>query len=61
MIPFDVHIERISKRLGLISNKQNNWQAVEDLTNILRSLDPNDPVKYDFALFGMGVNEKKGI
>jgi len=55
MIPLDVHVERVSRELGLLTRKQRDWTAVEELTNNLRQLDPKDPVKYDFALFGLGV------
>ena len=55
MIPLDVHVERVARTLGLLKRKQRDWKAVEELTTNLRTLDPDDPVKYDFALFGMGV------
>ena len=55
MIPLDVHSGRQSRRLGLLTRKQNDWKAVLELTNNLRQYDPDDPIKYDFALFGMGV------
>ena len=55
MIPLDVHVERVARRLGLLTRKQRDWKAVEELTTSLRAFDPNDPVKYDFALFGLGV------
>jgi len=54
-VPLDVHVEKVARRLGLLRRKQRDWQAVEELTERLRQLDPNDPVKYDFALFGMGL------
>ena len=57
-IPLDVHSGRIARRLGLLKRTQNDWQAVKELTNTLQMLDPKDPIKYDFALFGLGVNEK---
>jgi uncharacterized protein (TIGR02757 family) len=57
-IPLDLHSGNTARRLGLLSRKQNDWKAVEELTFILREFDPSDPVKYDFALFGVGVNEK---
>jgi uncharacterized protein (TIGR02757 family) len=57
-IPLDVHSGRISRMLGILKRTQNDWKAVEELTNILRFFDPEDPVKYDFSLFGLGVNEK---
>lgn len=56
--PLDVHSGEVARKLGILENKQNNWKAVEELTGYLRLLDPGDPVKYDFALFGMGANEK---
>ncbi len=55
-IPLDVHSGNIARKLGLLIRKQDDWRAVEELTQILRTFDPIDPVKYDFALFGMGVN-----
>lgn len=58
MIPLDVHVERIARRLGLVQRKQRDWKTVVELTENLRRLDPNDPTKYDFALFGIGVLEK---
>lgn len=57
MIPLDVHVQRIATSLGLLSIQDKGWKAVETLTGILRTFDPQDPVKYDFALFGMGVLE----
>jgi uncharacterized protein (TIGR02757 family) len=57
-IPLDLHSGNTARKLGLLSRKQNDFKAVEELTAILRSFDPADPVKYDFALFGLGVNEK---
>jgi len=56
--PLDVHSGQVARKLGLLSRTQNDWTAVEELTNALRSFDPADPVKYDFALFGLGVFEK---
>ena len=55
MMPLDLHVERVARKYGLLTRKQNDWQAVIELTNNLRQFDPEDPVKYDFALFGMGV------
>lgn len=57
MIPLDVHVEKHSRNLGLLQRKQRDWQAVTELTNNLRKFDASDPVKYDFALFGMGVDK----
>jgi len=56
-IPIDVHSGNVARSLGLLTRKTNDWKAVEELTANLRIFDPADPVKYDFALFGMGVNE----
>lgn len=58
MCPLDVHSGSVARKLGLLQRKQDDWKAVEELTSVLRLLDPSDPVKYDFALFGMGVFEK---
>ena len=55
LMPLDVHVERVARRLGLLERKQTDWLTVLELTQNLRALDPHDPVKYDFALFGMGV------
>ena len=60
MCPLDVHSGNVARKLGLLKRKQTDWKAVEELTGNLRKLDPNDPVKYDFALFGMGVFEGFG-
>lgn len=56
--PIDVHVARVAKRFSLLKRKQVDWLAALELTNYLRKLDPLDPVKYDFALFGLGVVEK---
>ena len=58
LVPLDVHTAGIARQLGLLKRKQNDWKAVEELTAVLRELDPSDPVKYDYALFGMGIYEK---
>jgi uncharacterized protein (TIGR02757 family) len=55
--PLDVHSGNVGRKLGLLKRKQNDWKAVEELTNNLKKFDPDDPVKYDFALFGLGVFE----
>lgn len=60
LIPLDVHVERIARRLGLLTRPQTDWKAVLELTENLRAFDPDDPVKYDFALFGLGVLVNKG-
>jgi uncharacterized protein (TIGR02757 family) len=56
--PIDVHVARVSRKLGLIERKQTDWQTAIELTEALKRFDPKDPVKYDFALFSLGVNEK---
>lgn len=56
MIPLDVHVARQARALGLLNRSYNDWWAVEELTQALRLLDPEDPVKYDYALFGLGIN-----
>lgn len=56
-IPLDVHTGNVARKLGLLKRKQNDWKAVEELTAVLRQFDPEDPVKYDYALFGLGVFE----
>jgi len=55
MIPLDVHTGNVGRKLGLLKRKQNDWKSVEELTNSLIKLDSEDPIKYDFALFGLGV------
>lgn len=56
--PCDLHVDRVGRKLGLITRKQTDWQTAKELTGRLRQLDPMDPVKYDFALFGLGIEEK---
>lgn len=58
VIPMDVHVSRVACRLGLTDQNKVNWKTAEALTNELRNFDPDDPVKYDFALFGLGIMEK---
>lgn len=58
-IPLDIHVGNISRSLGLLNRKQNDVRSVIELTEKLKEFDPNDPVKYDFALFGFGVNSAK--
>lgn len=57
-IPLDVHTGNVARKLGLLDRKQNDWKAVVELTGRLREFDPEDPVRYDFALFGLGSLEK---
>lgn len=56
--PCDLHVERVARKLKLIKRKPMNWQTALELTARLRKFDPLDPVKYDFALFGLGIEEK---
>lgn len=56
-LPLDVHTSNIARKLSLLERKQDDWRAVEELTEVSRKFDPKDPVKYDFALFGLGVNK----
>ena len=55
--PCDVHVDRVARKLGLIQNRQTNWKTALELTAKLKTFDAKDPVKYDFALFGLGVME----
>ncbi len=55
--PLDVHVERVARRLGLLTRKASDWEAALELTAHLRGFDARDPVKYDFALFGLGLEE----
>ncbi len=57
MCPLDVHSGNVARKLGLLDRKQNDWKSVEELTSKLRTFDKEDPVKYDYALFGIGVFE----
>lgn len=56
--PLDVHTGNVARKLGLLKRRQNDAKAVIELDKVLRSFDPEDPVKYDFALFGLGVMER---
>ncbi len=56
--PIDLHSGRVARKLGLLKRTQDDWKAVDELTKNLRKLDPKDPIKYDFALYGLGVFEK---
>ena len=57
-LPLDVHTSNNARELGLLTRKQNDWKALSELDTNLRELDNNDPSKYDFALFGLGIFEK---
>ncbi|MCD6019675.1 MAG: hypothetical protein K0S53_2796 [Bacteroidetes bacterium] len=56
-LPLDLHTGNVSRKLGLLKRTQNDWQAVEEITNVLRTFDSKDPIKYDFSLFGLGAFE----
>ncbi len=58
MLPLDVHTGNVGRKLGILVRKSNDWKAVEEITNVLRDFDSTDPIKYDFALFGLGAFEK---
>ena len=58
MMPLDVHTGNMGRKLGLLNRKQNDWRAVDELTSALRTIDAEDPVRLDFALFGLGAIEK---
>ena len=57
MIPLDVHTGNVARKLGLIERKANDWKTVELMMQALRQVDPEDPVRMDFALFGLGAIE----
>lgn len=54
--PLDVHVQRVALQLGLITSEKSDWKTAVELTNNLKKMDPKDPVKYDIALFSLGVN-----
>lgn len=56
IIPLDVHVGNISRQLGLLTRKNNDMKSAMEITENLRKMDKNDPIKYDFALFGIGIN-----
>lgn len=56
--PLDVHVARVAKKFGLIKREQTDWAAAIELTETLKRFDPKDPVRFDFALFGLGAEEK---
>ena len=58
IMPCDLHVDRVARKLQLITRKQTDWQTAVELTERLKEFDPNDPVKYDFALFALGIEEK---
>lgn len=57
-LPLDVHTGNVARQLGILQRKQSDWKALEELMKPLRKMDPSDPCKYDFALFGVGVNKE---
>ena len=57
MLPLDVHTGNVARGLGLLNRTQNDWKAVEEITSVLRTFDSSDPIKYDYALFSIGVFE----
>lgn len=57
-VPLDVHTGNSARKLGLIKRNQNDWKALEELMMNLKSFDPADPCKYDFALFGLSANKE---
>lgn len=64
LIPLDVHVAKVSRNMGLLKRKSNDFKAVLELTDKLREFSPNDPVKYDFAMFAFGIelnNRKLGV
>ena len=56
--PIDLHVARVARRLGLIHRKATDWLTAVELTENLKQFDAGDPVKYDFALFGMGIEDR---
>jgi uncharacterized protein (TIGR02757 family) len=60
IVPLDLHVQRVALKMGLLQRTQSDWQAALELTEALRQFDPHDPVKYDFALFGMGLEVRRG-
>ena len=58
ILPLDVHTGNVSRKLGILKRKQNDWQAAAEVTDFLKKMNPEDPVWFDYALFGLGVFEK---
>ena len=58
VIPLDVHVARVARSFQMIHRKQTDWETALELTETLKTLNPADPVKYDFALFSLGINER---
>ena len=59
LIPLDTHVARLSREMGLLTRNSNDFKSVLEITENLRKFDPEDPIKYDFAMFGYGVNENR--
>lgn len=55
--PIDIHVARVARQMGLLKRKQTDWLAAIELTDALKKFDPQDPVKYDFALFSLGASQ----
>lgn len=58
-LPLDIHTGRIGRQMGLLGRKQNDWKAVEEITATLREMCPEDPTRYDYSLFGLGISGDK--
>ena len=58
-LPLDIHTGRIGRQMGLLRRKQNDWKAVEEITASLREMCPEDPTRYDYSLFGLGISGDK--
>jgi uncharacterized protein (TIGR02757 family) len=56
--PLDIHVGRVARKLGLLERQQDDWKAAVSLTEELKAFDPKDPVKYDLALFGLGIESR---
>jgi len=55
LIPFDVHVARQARRYGLVTRRSSDWKTVQQLTDTLKIMNPDDPARYDYALFGIGA------
>ena len=55
-LPLDIHTGNMGRALGLLSRKQNDWRATDEITTSLREFDANDPVRFDYSLFGAGID-----
>lgn len=58
LLPLDVHTGNVGRKLGILTRKANDFKSVQEISSVLKSFDPTDPIKYDYALFGLGVFEK---